>query len=207
MAALEFLLAVAGRFGEIIISPAKNFDMLWILIPIYINWIFTDLYQERKGTDFGNAITNGVVALWVGLDWIRQTTKAFEFNELTMTKIAICALFIIYGIIVMVESARGKKIAHYIGRIRELTYFAIVATPIFYGIIKPDIITLAAILIFLPIFYGFGELLDRIIPGLPEEEPGGDMSDIGLSKGAGGLEMPATQAMPEMPQMPPMGKI
>ncbi|MBW2963533.1 hypothetical protein KY306_02035, partial [Candidatus Woesearchaeota archaeon] len=39
----------------VFISPFKNLNMLWIIVPIYVNWIFTDFFQERRRTSFGNA--------------------------------------------------------------------------------------------------------------------------------------------------------
>lgn len=208
MAIAEVFIEIVVRFGQILGAPLKQPDMFWILIPIYLNWVFTDYFQERKGTDFGNAITNGVVALWVGIDWIRQLIKAKTIGLATATEIGVSIFFMIYGLIIMVESAKAKKIAHYIGRIREITYFAIVFTPIFYGAIQFDMITLGAILLFFPIFYGIGEAFDRFLPAPPGEEDslgaapdlgGGPMPELGSSAG-----MPSA-GMPEMPGMPSGG--
>jgi hypothetical protein len=187
------------RFGSILAAPIRNPDMLWIIVPIYINWIFTDYLQERKGTDFGNAITNGVIQLWVGADWMRQAVKEIKFNALFATKAIICTISIFWGLLIMVEGARAKPITHYIGRVREVTYFMLVATPIFYGVIKPDLMTIGAILLFFPIFYGIGEAIDRLLPAPPGEDamsqPDMKIPDMepGPSAGAG--------AMPEMPPM------
>lgn len=207
MAIAEVFVEIIVRFGQILAAPIKQPDMLWILIPIYLNWIFTDYYQERKGTDFGNAITNGVVAVWVGIDWIRQLIKAKTIGLAAATEIGVSIFFLIYGLIIMVESAKAKKIAHYIGRIREVTYFSIVLTPIFYGVIPFDLVTLVAILLFFPIFYGIGEAFDRLMPAPPgEEESLGEAPDLGAPAG----EMPglgAEAGMPPagMPGMPPAG--
>lgn len=196
MAAAEILIQIATRFWEILAAPAKNLDMLWILIPIYLNWFVTDYYQEKKGTDFGNAITNGVVTLWAGIDWIRQLLKSVEMNAEFMSKIGISIFYAIYGLIIMVESARAKKIAHYIGRVREVSYFAIVLTPIFYGVIVLDWITLTAILIFFPVIYLITEVIDRILPAPPgEEEDFGKLPDMGKES-----QMPELGAGMEMPQ-------
>ncbi len=196
MPIVEILIQIVMRFGGILAAPAKQPEMLWILVPIYLNWVFTDYFQERKGTDFGNAMTNGVVTVWVGMDWIRQTLKL----GISAPKIVISALFIIYGLIIMAESARAKRIAHYIGRVREVSYFMIVATPIFYGIIPIDLITLAAILLFFPIFYGLAELIDRILPAPPGEREEG-LADLKMP------ELEPSAGMGAEMQMPPMGKM
>jgi hypothetical protein len=199
----EILIQIVARFGGILAAPIKQPDMLWILIPIYLNWVFTDYYQERKGTDFGNAITNGVIQLWVGVDWIRQAIKTIEFNALFATKAIICIISMVWGLIIMVESARAKPIAHYIGRVREISYFMIVATPIFYGIISPDLITFAAILLFFPIFYGLAEIVDRLLPAPPGEDelskPDFKIPELepSASAGAGMPELPSMRGMPK----------
>jgi len=198
MPIVEMLIQIASRFGAILTAPAKQPEMLWILIPIYLNWIFTDYFQERKGTDFGNAMTNGVITLWAGMDWTRQTTKVFEFSTAILTKIGISIFFIIYGLFIMVKSARARPIAKYIGRVREVSYFMIVATPIFYGVIPINLITLAAILLFFPIFYGLAELVDRMLPAPPGEmeESMADLKMPELEPSAG-MQMPPMQGIPK----------
>lgn len=199
MAIPDILVQIAVRFGQILGAPLKQPDMLWILIPIYLNWIFTDYFQERKGTDFGNAMTNGVVTIWVGMDWIRQSIKNAVLNMSLASKIGLSAFFIIYGLIIMVESARAKKIVHYIGRVREVSYVMIVMTPVFYGVIKLDLITLAAILVFFPIWYLINEAVDRILPAPPgEEDVLGKAPDLGA-------EMPDMGMQAQPMQMPQQG--
>jgi hypothetical protein len=208
MAIADVLVQVVVRFGQVLAAPLKNPDMLWILIPIYVNWIFTDYLQERKGTDFGNAITNGVIQLWVGMDWIRQAIKQIEFSALFVTKAIICMISMVWGLLIMVEGARAKPITHYIGRVREVSYFMIVATPIFYGVIAPDLITIAAVLLFFPIWYVIGEAFDRLMPAPPGEEEslGAVSSDLkmpDMGAGAGMPEMPSGGGdLGQMPKMP-----
>ena len=52
----------------VFISPYKNFDVLWIIIPVWVAWIFADYFQEKSSTSFGNAISNGIVPVFVALD-------------------------------------------------------------------------------------------------------------------------------------------
>jgi hypothetical protein len=76
----------------------------------------------------------------------------------------------------------------------------IVATPIFYGVISIDLITLAAILLFFPIFYGLAELIDRLLPAPPGEDalsqPNLNMPELEPSASAG-MQMPPMQGMPK----------
>lgn len=151
-------------FVDIILSPIKHPNLLWILIPVYANWIIGDIYQEHKGTHIGNAISNGFVALWVGLDWGRELTQNFQFSEISALKVLLIGFLILYGLAVLIEGIRGKSIAKYIGRVREITYFIIAFTPVFYGYIPLTFETLLSIVIFFPVFYLVFEIVMRITP-------------------------------------------
>jgi hypothetical protein len=177
------VLSVFQTLGGLFLAPIRNPEMLWIIIPIYLNWVFADIYQEKRGTDLGNAVTNGAVAMWVGIDWGRNTYHLLTTNIITIdavfaAKLVIVTFFIIYGLIIIIESIRIKKIAHFIGRIREVTYFSLMFTPIFYNIIPINLTTILAILIGFPIFYGLVELIFRIAPN-PKTYDEQEMSSLG----------------------------
>jgi len=116
-------------FIDIISSPIRHPELLWVLIPVYANWIIGDIYQEHKGTHIGNAISNGFVALWVGLDWGRELTQNFTFGGESALKVGLIGFLILYGLMILIEGIRGKDIAKYIGRVREVTYLIICLTP------------------------------------------------------------------------------
>ena len=65
---------------------------------------------------------------------------------------------------ILIEGIRGKDIAKYIGRVREVTYLIICLTPMIYGYIPLTIDSLISITIFFPIFYIVVEILMRITP-------------------------------------------
>src|SRR3989338_10149689 len=78
-------------------APFSRPDMLWVIIPIWGVWVFSEFFQEKKGTSFGNAITNGAVMLFVGVDWIRHIARdinagnaAWGFD--TLSEVVISAL-------------------------------------------------------------------------------------------------------------------
>lgn len=163
---------------SIFFAPLKNLNMLWILLPVGINWGFTEFYQEKKGTSLGNAITNGVVALLVAVDWLRTATNIFTENQIGFT-ILIAYIFIsvlmgIYGLSIIIWGIKLKKRVRYIGRIREVTYLTLMFTPIIYGIIPISLKVVLAIIVFFPIFYLSVEIIDRILPNPKtyEEEAG-----------------------------------
>ncbi len=164
-------------------APFTNFELLWIIIPIYINWIFTEIYQEKKGTSFGNAISNGVVPLWVGIDWGRVTVRMLlnhqiGFDAVLAAKFGIITFMIIYGLAIIILGIQVKKITRYIGRIREISYVSLMLTPVFYGVAKLSLTNLLAMLIFFPLFYGIIELICRVTPN-PQSIEDDEMPDLG----------------------------
>lgn len=152
----------------IFIAPLENLNMLWILLPVILNWGFTEFYQEKKGTSLGNAITNGVVALLVSVDWLKTTISLFTEKQIgiwiLLAYIVIASLMAIYGVFIIIWGIKLKKRVKYIGRIREVTYLTLMFTPIIYGIIPLNLRVILGIIIYFPIFYFFVEVLDRIMP-------------------------------------------
>ncbi len=154
--------------GTLFASPFRNPQMLWITIPVYLNWLFTEFYQEKKGTSMGNAITNGFVALWVGIDWMRTTIDLLEEKLLksasALPKFGVAILMGLYGLTIIVLGIRGNKSITYLGRIREVTYLTVMLTPIFYGAVTPTFEVILSIVIFFPIFYGIVSIIDYYAP-------------------------------------------
>ena len=149
-------------------APLKNIEMLWILIPVYVGWAFTEFYQEKKGTNLGNAITNGAIPLLVGFDWARQVvTRALDdhlFDHIFFSKLTIAMLAFFYGIFVIYHGIKARSKVRLFGRIRIVTYVVLVLTPIFYGEVEPSLKLLAAVLLFFPLYYVVIEIVDFIIP-------------------------------------------
>lgn len=196
--AVSYIISIVLREANIFAAPIHDLDMLWILIPVYLSGIFADYFQEKKSTSLGNAISNGFVALWVGIDWCRQLTKTIDLKSITSLNViqAIVAISLItYGIFIMFEGIKGKKFTHYIGRIREVTYIIICVTPVFYGIVPADLTTVIAILLFLPLWYGIWELIMHFAPETEAslEGTGGEGGEFGKDLGG------------EIPEMPDLG--
>lgn len=170
MAALtDFFIAAFKDWLSLFTAPFQNADMLWILIPVYLGWAFTEFYQEKKGTSYGNAISNGIIVLWVGIDWTRTTFNLlkgdnFVFTNLLITKLVISALMFAYGMLIIVHAISTRRTIFYIGKIRLVTYTVVMFTPVFYDAVHLTFTVLFAMVIFFPIFYLIVELLDLIIP-------------------------------------------
>lgn len=169
------------------VVPFKDLEILWILIPIWISLIFTDFYQEKKGTSLGNAVTNGAVSLWVAIDWIRFLLRNYEgFTGVFAVKILLCVFVIAGGIFIIIEGIKAKKFIHIVGRIRETSYVLLVISPVIYGVVEPTLRYLLGIVVFFPVFYFVFELIDRVLPNPKtyEEDSDGD-TDMGKGMDTG----------------------
>ncbi len=173
LAALLFALSAAWHFvwGWIwlFVVPFYNLEMLWILVPIWLNWFFAEFYQEKRGTSLGNAITNGAILIWVGIDWMRYLVSLASFGGLpfgiiAVIKYCLAVLVGVLGFFIVVEGIRTKGFIHVIGRVRMTTYVLVVFTPIIYGGVSLTWEIVAAIVVFAPVFYWAIEVLDRLTP-------------------------------------------
>ncbi|MFC1690626.1 hypothetical protein ACFL0W_00470 [Nanoarchaeota archaeon] len=174
----------------IFIAPAKNWHMIWIIVPIWLTWFFAEFFQEKKGTSFGNAISNGGIAMWVGIDWTRYLVnsiiaKELVFNLNTFLKFLFALLVLSYGFMVIIYGIKTKKFIHYAGRIRTVSYFLLMFSPIIYGVLDINLYNIAAIFIFFPLFYGVIELIDKYTPN-PKTYDAEDR-DEGINRDSGGL--------------------
>ncbi len=175
---LSYILSLLWTWLLIFAAPFAQPAMLWIIIPIYINWIFTDFFQERKGTSLGNAITNGAVVFWVSIDWSRTIANSWPgFSIAIMVKFILILLTFTYGLIIIVQGIRGKDFVAKFGRIREVTYVLLMFTPVIYDVLQLNLQNVTAMILCAPIFYYVMELIDRkilpkskVISKLEEEE-------------------------------------
>lgn len=153
----------------IFISPIRNLNVLWIIVPVWFNWFFAEFFQEKKGTSFGNAISNGVVPVFVGLDWTKYLTQSIIENNLAFSwsifsKYFLCLIVMLYGIFIIVFGIKGKKFIHYFGRIREITYVLVVFSPVIYNIVPLSLNYILIVLVFFPIFYYLIEFIALFTP-------------------------------------------
>lgn len=151
------------------ISPIENLNVLWIIIPVWVAWFFAEFFQEKKGTSFGNAISNGVIPVWVAIDWTRLLVNQIiddkiSFSWILVIKFAICLVVCIYGIIIITQGIKSKEFIHYAGKIRVVTYILVMFTPLIYDIVSLSWNYLLSILIFFPVFYYLIELIDKFLP-------------------------------------------
>ncbi|PIN86189.1 hypothetical protein COV19_06235 [Candidatus Woesearchaeota archaeon CG10_big_fil_rev_8_21_14_0_10_44_13] len=191
LAGLSYFLGLFVYWLSIIfVLPFKNLEILWILIPIWVNFIFADFFQEKKGTSFGNAIANGAVMLWVGVDWIRFLVRNHAgFDWVVILKFFLCLVVVVWGFLVIYEGIKRKKIIHFIGRIRVVSYVMMVLSPLIYNLTNVTFKYIAVIILFSPVFYLFFELIDKYAPTprIYEEDEGRSNGPGGFG-GLGGLK-------------------
>ncbi|MBI2136211.1 hypothetical protein HYU06_04010 [Candidatus Woesearchaeota archaeon] len=185
------LLAVLTYFWELLktwlslfAAPIYNLEMLWIIIPTYLNWIFADFFQEKKGTSLGNAISNAVIVLWAAIDWSRTSIRFYGNKLITGWHLAgnvFSALVVFaYGAWIVYEGIRARNITHYIGRIRVVTYIVLMITPLIYNSDIPIGKAIFSMILFFPVYYYLVELLDYLLP-----DPKSIKEDEGKSGTAG----------------------
>ena len=150
-------------------APFKQPEMFWIIIPIWVNWFFTEFFIEKYGTSFGNAIGNGVIPILASVDWTRYLYRLLSEGIIELTfgvflKFSLSVFVFGYGIFVIIAGIKIKKIVFYIGRIRWITYVLIMVTPIIYNVIKFNFRTFSVMVLFFPIYYWIIEFFDRITP-------------------------------------------
>ncbi len=176
-------------------SPVKNLDMLWIIVPVWCVWLFSEFFQEKKGTSFGNAITNGAVMLFVGVDWIRYIIRQISSGNApvsagSVTELVVSGTVIIVSIAIIFLGIRGNRIVKAIGRVRESTYILVMFTPVIYGVVEFTFRNLFIILAFFPVFYLVVELLDRILPTPKTYDLDEEDNDLGKDAGLADLSFP-----------------
>jgi hypothetical protein len=159
--ALQYFWSLFTTWIFIFLAPFQNPNMFWIIIPIYLSWIFTDFFQERKGTSLGNAVSNGVVVFWVSIDWARTIIGSLDqFSWSIVFKFLLVIFSFIYGLLIIIEGIKGRDFVVLIGRAREVAYVMIMFTPVIYDVFNLSLSYLLAVLLFFPLFYFSMEYVD-----------------------------------------------
>jgi len=190
-AILAFLIFFWSLLAEwlklLFVIPFQNTEILWIIVPIWLGWFFSEFFQEKHSTSFGNAISNGALALWVGIDWTRLivnklTGHFWVFGWVVFGKFVISAIVLAFGLLVIIEGIKTKKFIHFVGRIRVVSYVLLVFSPIVYGLVEVNGMLVLAIIIFAPVYYWIIEWIDIMTPNpktFDEDEGSGSKAGAG----------------------------
>src|SRR3989344_1691334 len=139
-------------------APFEEHEMFWILIPIWATWFITEFFQEKHGTDFGNAISNGAIALFASVDWTRYIYRLYADGIIQLTfgvflKFFVALCVMVYGFYVIYLGVKRRHLVAVIGKIRWVTYILVMFTPIVYNVFKMNLYTLLSIILFFPLYY------------------------------------------------------
>ncbi len=169
--ALSYLADIFSTWLNLFTTPfvKGNSEVLWIIVPVYISWLLAEYYQEKVGTRIGNAISNGFVGLWVGIDWARRLAGEFVLTAAFAGKSFITLVMFVYGLLIIYKGMKGKKIAMLIGRVKEVSYLMIVFSPIVYGLVPLSWNVVMGIVLFFPLIYFLTEIIDKMLPSPPDE--------------------------------------
>jgi hypothetical protein len=126
---IETFLQYLASWINLLVLPFQHFDLLWRMIPVYLNGLLACIYFGPSNTA---ATFGGLTALWAGADWIRGYSMGGVHPSSTNRIIAI--LFCIYGISALIVGlTKRKKLYCFFGRRSILTFFAISFYPIQAG--------------------------------------------------------------------------
>ncbi|MEM4397202.1 MAG: hypothetical protein QW757_01095 [Candidatus Woesearchaeota archaeon] len=161
--------------------PFENYDMLWLLIPIWVAWFFAEFFQEKIGTSMGNAITNAVVILWGSIDCARQTVNLIIEKTIKnafdiIARFGLIFILFLYGALIIHYGIKGNPIIKKWGKVRNITYVFAMFVPIFYNAIPFSFNHILAAILFFPLFYYTIELIDKYMPNPKAIEE--DLNDI-----------------------------
>lgn len=198
LAVLTFIWGLFKDWVFLFVSPIKKPEMLWIIIPIWMSWFFAEFFQEKKGTSFGNAVSNGVIPAFVSIDWLRYLTGLVLAHKIKLDyavyiKYALCLLVMVYGLSIIIFGIKAKQFVHFYGRVREVTYVLLMFSPIIYNAVELRWEFLLSIFLFFPIYYYMIEFIDRLVPTPKiyqydegKTEPSGSEAEFKMPPGQGG---------------------
>lgn len=163
------------------IWAAFTFDLsiLWILTPIFIIWIFLEVYfglfkSEKLG--WNNVLGNGISLMWIGVDAMRYIFSAARIGDFWL-RFIIFGIMILYSMLVIYISFTrklGEFLSYALGSTTPIYFLSFVAVLWSYGQLVIDrwvfLDLLSMFILLLVIFFIFRRLLPRSVLDMPEEQ-------------------------------------
>lgn len=145
----EFLLGL-----NLLSTTILNSQIVWITLPIYISWIVTAYFQEKREVQYEEVATNSTIMMYTSLNWIGYLINEFkEFNLDFLSKIIVSILFFAISLFTLINAIKRRKVSLYLGNITTISYFQIVYTPIIYNLFELNLDVIIAILLYWPVFF------------------------------------------------------
>ncbi len=153
----DIVTSVIDMFLVLLTAPLDYPDMLWILTPLFLTMIFTELYFARyKFEELGwnSAYGNVLVLIFVAIDLFRFL---YVNNELAFvsTRNTLVITLTILGVVMSVANflhVWSKEVAFGISSKLPINFLAYVAVVIIYADITINLITLIASIGVLAVF-------------------------------------------------------
>lgn len=164
-----FFIELYNRFIEIVLAPAHNKDMIWILAPLLATLLLMELYFDRyKGEELGwnTAFGNSLVLIFVSVDIIKFLHTNDMLSYVTI-KSALAIAVILLGLSLTILSffhSLPKELAFGLTSrlpINLITYLTVV---IVYADIIIDVYTAIASVLFAVIAGVLLKLISLIVP-------------------------------------------
>jgi hypothetical protein len=139
---------------ELVVAPFLSLDRVWLgIIPLYVSMVLGEIYINK--VSYGNAVGNGFLMLWAGLNWAVQlaNSSAFSYMFSTSTKIiawtvtGACLSIAIYTIVLGLRK-KDKDLAAILGHTRFSSYFLIMLYPMQAGLVRWSWLYLVTIMAF-----------------------------------------------------------
>lgn len=157
-----------------------DLSILWLLAPIFIIWIFLEIYfgmfkSEKLG--WNNTLGNGVTLLWIGVDSMRYIFSAQRVGDF-WPRFIIFGIMVFYSIILIYISFNrrlGETLTYALGSTTPIYFLSSVAVLWSYGQLKIDrwvFLDFAFIFILLlVVFYVFRKFIPQSQLDITNYEP------------------------------------
>lgn len=120
-----------------------DLSILWLLAPIFIIWIFLEIYfgmfkSEKLG--WNNALGNGVTLLWIGVDSMRYIFSAQRVGDFWL-RFVVFGIMVLYSMMLIYLSLNrrlGETLTYALGSTTPIYFLSSVAVLWSYGLLKID---------------------------------------------------------------------
>ena len=166
---MDFL-TILNKSWEILSVSFLNQELFFILLPIYANWILSEIFFEHRLEEFGTYFSNGFAMLWILMFYGKYLALNFSLSVGWVSKLILFGFLCFIAAFLMVNALKGKKIVKYVGKTREVSFLIIFATPIFYGVLNFDLTYFIACIFLFLIIETILYLLHKLIPQFKGEK-------------------------------------
>ncbi|NQV09431.1 hypothetical protein HQ529_06275 [Candidatus Woesearchaeota archaeon] len=170
----------------ILASPFKDWSIWWLLAPVFILWIFMELYfgkfkKEKLG--WNTSLANGISLSWIGVESMRFlfSNKPDPF----WLRFIVISLIILYGLVIFFLAFNHKvpgKIEYLLASPTPVYYLSAVTVLWGFGVLILTWWVLLDLILLFGVFLGLFTLLKKAMPEAEgeSEEPSTDTDDFKL---------------------------